>query len=171
MMTNEEISLQTKMQLSKALKERMLSKGLDKVKISDLIQDCEITRSTFYYHFGDIPALLEWTIELEMLPLAQRIREIHTWRQGVALFMEALQMRKDFVSCIYYSTRRFVLEKVVYERVRKVIEKLVFNIPTSLKVDKVQREYIIDFYARAYMASVLHGLPEVCRWSRRKCWN
>lgn len=71
-MTNEEISFNTKKALSNALKKRVEQMPFDKIKVSYLIKDCNITRSTFYYHFSDIYELLEWIFEFEaIIPLKE----------------------------------------------------------------------------------------------------
>ena len=49
----------TKRALEESLKKLLLSKPLDKITINDLTTDCGISRMTFYYHFQDIPSLLE----------------------------------------------------------------------------------------------------------------
>ena len=32
---------------------------LNKISVKDIVEDCGINRNTFYYHFTDIPALVE----------------------------------------------------------------------------------------------------------------
>ena len=42
----------TKSDLEQSLKRFLLKKPLDKITISDLTEDCGISRMAFYYHFG-----------------------------------------------------------------------------------------------------------------------
>ena len=51
----------TKRALVASLKNQLLKKPLDKVTISDITDDCGISRMTFYYHFKDIYDLVEWS--------------------------------------------------------------------------------------------------------------
>ena len=53
-------SLTTKKAIAYTLKEVLLDKPLSKVTISDITKRCDINRQTFYYHFQDIYALVEW---------------------------------------------------------------------------------------------------------------
>ena len=32
---------------------------ISKITIKDIVEDCGVNRNTFYYHFADIPALIE----------------------------------------------------------------------------------------------------------------
>lgn len=58
-MRNAEITLQTKRAFSKALKELLRKKPLDKVTVKQLLTLTNRTRPTFYYHFEDIPDLVK----------------------------------------------------------------------------------------------------------------
>ena len=53
----------TKRALEESLKRMLLRKPLDRITISDITEDCGISRMTFYYHFKDIYDLVEWACE------------------------------------------------------------------------------------------------------------
>ena len=38
----------------------LLEKHEKKLTVTNLVEACQITRQTFYYHFADIPALFRW---------------------------------------------------------------------------------------------------------------
>ena len=62
---------------SKAIEEsfiRLLNeRPLDKITIKDIVDDCGISRNTFYYHFQDIAALLEHILNADV----QRVLSQH----------------------------------------------------------------------------------------------
>ena len=41
----------------------LLDKKAKRLTVKDIVEDCKITRQTFYYHFEDIPSLFRWIIE------------------------------------------------------------------------------------------------------------
>ena len=49
-----------KAQYGRALKALMFKKDLSKISISDLCRYTNTNRHTFYYHFKDIPELIQW---------------------------------------------------------------------------------------------------------------
>ena len=51
----------TKYALENSSQNLLLQKPLDKITISDITDDCGISRMTFYYHFKDIYDLVEWS--------------------------------------------------------------------------------------------------------------
>ena len=52
----------TKRALAASLKKLLERAPLDKITIQDLVDDAEVSRKTFYYHFQDIYDLMEWCI-------------------------------------------------------------------------------------------------------------
>ena len=52
--------LTTKRALATSLKNMLSKKTLDKITVKDIVDDCSLNRQTFYYHFHDTYALLEW---------------------------------------------------------------------------------------------------------------
>ena len=50
----------TKKAMASSLKKLLETKTLSKITVSDITDDCEINRHTFYYHFQDIYDLVEW---------------------------------------------------------------------------------------------------------------
>ena len=59
-LTNEEITLTTK------------QKPFSKITVSELINECNVNRKTFYYHFQDIFELLKWTFEQEAFSIVKQ---------------------------------------------------------------------------------------------------
>ena len=57
----------TKHALAAALKQCMKQKPLDKISIREITDLCSLRRETFYYHFSDIYALVQWLFEEEAL--------------------------------------------------------------------------------------------------------
>lgn len=78
-MRNAEITLQTKRAFSKALKELLRKKPLDKVTVTQLLTLTNRTRPTFYYHFEDIPDLVKWTVKDEIISLLQKSNGYDHW--------------------------------------------------------------------------------------------
>lgn len=55
----------TKLALANALKKLPQKKFLDDITVKELVEECEVNRQTFYYHFQDIYDLLRWFLEHE----------------------------------------------------------------------------------------------------------
>src|SRR5699024_12555696 len=55
---------------------RILEKeDIDKITVTRLIEECHVSRQTFYYHFHDIMDVLEWTFKRSTQILVQKSLE------------------------------------------------------------------------------------------------
>ena len=52
----------TKAQILQNFSELLKEQELDRVTVTMLVSKCNISRQTFYYHFNDIQALINWGI-------------------------------------------------------------------------------------------------------------
>ena len=90
-MRHEEISLQTKKALAEALKRAMKQKPFQKITVSELIQDCQINRKTFYYHFDDIYALLKWMLEQEAIEVVKQFDLLVDYEEAIHFVMDYIE--------------------------------------------------------------------------------
>ncbi len=79
----------TKRALEESLKHMLLKKPLDKISISDITNDCGISRMTFYYHFKDIYDLVKWSCEEDAARALAGNKTYETWQQG---FLQILRL-------------------------------------------------------------------------------
>ena len=57
------MAVDTKELIAEAVKRLLMQKKVKKLTVKDIVDECSITRQTFYYHFEDIPDLLKWVLE------------------------------------------------------------------------------------------------------------
>ena len=67
----------TKLALANALKKQLQKRFLDDITVKALVEDCEVNRQTFYYHFQDIYDLLRWFLAHET---EEALRDAADWR-------------------------------------------------------------------------------------------
>lgn len=91
----------TKRALEESLKHMLLKKPLDKISISDITNDCGISRMTFYYHFRDIYDLVEWSCEEDAARALAGNKTYETWQQGFLQIFEAVRNNKPFIMNVY----------------------------------------------------------------------
>ena len=70
--------------LEASLKKLLLQKPLNKITISDIAEDCGISRMTFYYHFKDIYDLVEWVCVEDGKKVLQGKKTYETWQEGMS---------------------------------------------------------------------------------------
>ena len=76
----------------KAIKETFLTlldeKPLSQISVKMLVEACGINRNTFYYHYADIPALIEEIVTGEAERIIAQYPTIDTLRDGLSAVLE-----------------------------------------------------------------------------------
>ena len=127
------MSQTTKKALAASLKNMLANKPLDKIKITDITEDCEVNRQTFYYHFKDIYDLLEWVYTNEATRAIGDKKTYSTWQEGFTSIFKYILDSKEFVLNTYNSVSREYLERYLYN----------------------DKSFIADFYKYAFVGLVL----------------
>lgn len=58
-----DVAADMKETIAQAAKTILLERNVKKLTVKDIVEECQITRQAFYYHFEDIPALFRWILE------------------------------------------------------------------------------------------------------------
>ena len=86
----------TKEKLARALEELLESRPLDRVRVHDLTDRCDIHRQTFYYHFTDVYALFTWTVEETGRTLPARLAAAPGRREALEALLQAVAPRRGW---------------------------------------------------------------------------
>ena len=139
----------TKRILAMALKDRLARQRLDEITIQSLVDDAEVSRKTFYYHFQDVYALLEWLFLEEGKRILEGNVSAATWQIGMRKIFSYAQENKAVILNVYrcLEDREALLEIHIARLVRPLLERIFDEMPLSAKIDQEDRKLILDFYA------------------------
>ena len=144
-----ELANATKRVLAAALKERLARQRLDEITIQSLVDDAQVSRKTFYYHFQDVYALLEWLFLEEGKRVLEGNVGASTWQIGMRRIFAYGQENKTVILNVYrcLEDREGLLEIHISRLVRPLLERIFDEMPYSGQVDQEDRKLILDFYA------------------------
>ena len=54
------MAVDTKELIAEAVKRLLMQKKVKKLTVKDIVDECSITRQTFYYHFEDVDKMVSW---------------------------------------------------------------------------------------------------------------
>jgi len=148
----------TKRALAASLKKLLQKKTLDKITVVDIVEDCEVNRQTFYYHFRDIYDLTEWIFTTETIKELDGKKSYETWQQGYLKIFEYIAENKYFITNIYYSCSREVLMKFLYDQTYKLLIDVIEEKAGDLKVRKEDKAFIAQFYKYGFVGLVLEWI-------------
>ncbi len=153
---------------SKAIEEsfiRLLNeRPLDKITIKDIVDDCGISRNTFYYHFQDITALLEHILNADVERVLSEHMDVDSWEEGFISGAHFALENKRLVYHIYNSVSRERVEQYLYSIAGEVMRLYVAKVTEQVehaahkKVFPADQKMIIDFYKFALVGMILDWL-------------
>ena len=73
----------TKHALAGALLELLNTTTLDNITVKDIVERAQVSRQTFYYHFGDVYQLLDWAFQRAIRELGEMPEE--NWRDRLLM--------------------------------------------------------------------------------------
>lgn len=156
-MTNEEMSMKTKLALANALKAAMKTKKLSKITVSELICACDINRKTFYYHFQDIYDLLKWTLERETLDVVKNFDLIINTEEAIRFLMDYTEKNNYIVNGAFDSMGYEELKRFFHNDLFSVIYGAIENGEGKLHVqlEPQFKQFLAEFYTEASAAMLI----------------
>ena len=84
---------------------------LGKISVRSIVEDCGINRNSFYYHYQDIPALVEEIVRDACDALIAQYPDISSLDEGVEAALHFAQENRRAVLHIYQSANREIYER------------------------------------------------------------
>lgn len=149
------MSQTTKRALAASLKKLLAEKPLDKITVTDIVEDCEVNRQTFYYHFKDIFDLVEWIYSIEATKAIDGKKTYDTWQQGFLQIFEYVLDNKAFVKNTYHSVSREHLEKYLYNETYNLLIGVIEEKAAGMQVRDDDKAFMANFYKYAFVGLML----------------
>jgi AcrR family transcriptional regulator len=96
----------TKRAIQEAFLAVLNEKPLGKITVKDITDRCGINRNTFYYHYQDIPALLEEICQNQVDELVSKYPTLNSIEECLDAAMQIVMGNKRAVMHIYNSDNR-----------------------------------------------------------------
>ena len=150
----------TKLALEASLKNLLLKKPVDKITITDLTNDCGITRMAFYYHFKDIYDLVEWSCYEDASKALHGKKTYETWQEGLMQIFEAVMENKPFIMNVYHALSREQIENYLFRLTRDLIMNVIKECSKGMNITASEQSLIADFYKYSFVGVMLDWIKK-----------
>jgi len=136
--------------------------SLDKITVRDIVEECEINRNTFYYHYSDIYDLLDdvFRVETEKF-MSEDVDENTTFGEEYERAACFVLKYKKAILHIYDSKKRDVLQNYLETLAFSFISRFVKKEADGYGLPDEDIDYITGFYTHAIVGNTLG-------WIKRK---
>lgn len=133
--------------ISETFIDMVRQKGLDKITVKALIEACNISRQTFYYHFQDIMDVVEWSVSKAAQNMLSRSLDAETPEKALEIFITSAAENQSLISKLLDSHRREEIEKTFVSATRTYLrEMLKTKVPEST-LSYSDLDVLLDFWA------------------------
>ncbi|MBQ2101076.1 MAG: TetR/AcrR family transcriptional regulator C-terminal domain-containing protein [Lachnospiraceae bacterium] len=137
--------------MKKAIKSTFLNlleqKPLSQITVKMIVEECGIHRNSFYYHYPDLPALIEEIIKEEADALIERHPTIDSIEDALKAAVDFASKQRRAILHIYNSVNRDIFEKYLWHVCEYSVTKYGDTIFSGKKISPEDRELIGRFYA------------------------
>lgn len=148
----------TKEAIVNAFWELLDEKPYNKITVKDIVDRCQINRNTFYYHFHDIPELLESIIKKDADSVVQNYASFHSLPECLSTIIEHSLKRKKAVLHIYRSVQREVFLDQLERMATYVVTEYIHTLTKEIQVPEDDLRLLIRLYKCILVGIILDWL-------------
>lgn len=158
----------TKKAIKDAFCELLSEKPLNRITVKDIVERCGINRNSFYYHFQDIPSLIEEIVTEEADKIIAEYHTIDSIEMGIEAAIDFVSTNRREILHIYNSANRDIFEHFLWKVCDYIVNSYVEALSKEEQLlDEDDRAAISKFYRAVCFGFAMDYL----RSGMREDWN
>lgn len=162
----------------RAIKETFLKllnqRPLNQITVKDIVEECGINRNSFYYHFEDLPALLEEMVGEQVQNLIQKHPTVSSVEECADAVMELVMENRRAIYHIYNSLSRDVFERHLMDACQYIVSTYLKAEFAGKPITPQDLDTLIRLHKCACFGSVIDWLnggmkDDIAGYFRRVC--
>ena len=149
--------------IASAARKLILEKKVKKLTVKDIVEECQITRQAFYYHFEGIPDLIQWSMKQGVNRLLEETRQQSGPEEALKyLFVFSInampEVRKGMES--NYGKE---LEQTLVQGAYELFEQIVEEENLYQSYGRQELKLLLRYHSRAILGLLQDWTPEDTR--------
>lgn len=135
-------------------------KPLSQITVKGLVAECGINRNSFYYHYPDLPALIEEIVEEETAQIIAEYPTIDSIETALRVAVEFCTKNRRAILHMYNSVNRDIFERHLWKVCDYVVSEYGKTIFEGTSIRPLDREIIERFYRCECFGVAMEWLSE-----------
>ncbi len=149
----------TKQALIASFKKLLETEPFDKITISDIANDCGLSRQTFYYHFRDIFDMIRWIYNSESLNEIGGRGGYGTWQDKIReLFDYTLNNKSLILGTFNSKCRNDLVGYYMDVSIRKISD--IVEMKSDGDIAEKDKKFIASVYAYAFVGIMMDWISD-----------
>lgn len=148
----------TKIAIKNGFFKLLNERPLNHITVKDIANECGINRNSFYYHFDDIPALIEEIVTEEADGIIEQYPTIDSLETCLIAALDYANQNKKAMLHIYNSVNRTIFEQYLWKICNRLIAAYGDTVFGDKPISEQDRELILNYYECLCFGTVIGWL-------------
>ena len=138
--------------------------------MSDLVNDCDMNRKTFYYHFSNVYDLLKWMFEQEAIEMVKKFDFLVDYEEAINFVLDYVDKNDYIINCAYSSIGRDEMKNFFFSDFIGINSSLIDNISEryGILLDEDYKGFMARFFSEAVAGTLIDMVHEKDKEKRKK---
>jgi len=133
---------------------------LDTITVTMLVAECNISRQTFYYHFSDIEALINWSIKEKTAECLKSAKSAANVKDATVLYLTYIENNRYFIEKYLNSSLNAYTARLLRNSTMEYIIAFYPKIIKTVHFSAEDTKFIIEFISNAIAGVVITSIFE-----------
>ena len=149
------MAIDTKQMITEKLFELLSCEKAENVTVKRLVEECGISRQTFYYHFKDIIDVMEWGCRQALKDDLETGLKAESPREAITVFVTNTVNRRAAVSHLLASPHGSDFLQLMQKTVKTYLWEMFGRMFPNSRLSVVDTEAVLDFFTGGITGLIL----------------
>ena len=150
---NVRVRDKTKKKIASSMMDLLKKKPIDKITITDITVNCDMSRQLFYRYFVDKYDLINWMYEEDCGSVIYTGEEKFSLESWIKYILDVIEEKKNFYIHAIQNDTEKIFEKLILDKTRFYLSNII-KYKTSSELTK-QLEFLIEMTARSLVDMII----------------
>ena len=150
---NVRVRDKTKKKIASSMMDLLKKKPIDKITITDITVNCDMSRQLFYRYFVDKYDLINWMYEEDCGSVIYTGEEKFSLKSWIKYILDVIEEKKNFYIHAIQNDTEKIFEKLILDKTRFYLSNII-KYKTSSELTK-QLEFLVEMTARALVDMII----------------
>ena len=154
----------TKQAIVAALIQLLGERPLSKITVKDIVETCGINRNSFYYHFPDLPTLVETVLEDEADRMIAQHASLDNLEDCLTAAIDFAKNNKTAALHIFRSGSREAFDRYLDKICQYVVESYIDTVAKDIPIQPRDKAIIVKFFKYELVGFILDWMNDGMRF-------
>lgn len=136
----------TKQAIKKSFIKLLNQKQVNQITVKDIVEDCGINRNSFYYHYSDMPSMIEEIVLDEINEFIRRYPTIDSLEECLNATISFVLENKRAAVHLYHSSNRDLFEQYLWKVSEHAVNTYISTACATYHIEEYDRSVIVRLY-------------------------